>query len=107
MGFGAGDLDQRVSLQRAERVRDGAGGASTSWSSYATVWAMVRPMTGRERENASREEALTGYLVVIRYRGDVLESDRLLWDDRTLNIRFLKRRGRAAFLEIEAEMGAS
>lgn len=103
--YGAGDLDQRIELQRASRTRTSSGGATPSWATYATVWAQVRPMTGRERENAQRQEAAANYMVVVRYRSDLLESDRIKWGDRYLNVRFMKREGRIPFLEIEAELG--
>lgn len=108
MAYQAGQLDQRISLQRKSRVRDGAGGATETWTEYAEVYAMVRPMTGRERQNAERAEALSDYVVVIRYRSGILPSDRIEWRGRKLNIRFIRNQGpRTSWLEIEAEMGAS
>lgn len=105
--YRVGELDQRIQLQRRTRTRDGAGGSSSSWAAYATVDALVRPMSGRERENAARVEATAGYLVVIRYRPDVVEGDRVYWEaqGRYLNISFAKIRRRAWALEIEAELG--
>lgn len=108
MNYHAGQLDQRISLQRRTMTRDGGGGADESWSTYATVSAMVRPMTGREREVAMREEARADYLVVLRYRNDILETDRILWRGRYLDIHFPKDLGpRTAWLELECEKGAS
>lgn len=101
-----GQLDQRVELQRVTLARAGGGGQDETWATYATVWAHVRPMSGRERQQAMRNDAISDYLVVIRYRAGVLEADRIVWRDRTLNIRFLKYQGpRESFLEIEAELG--
>lgn len=108
MAYEIGELDQRIALQRRTRTRDDAGGATTTWTTYATVWALVRPLSGRERERLMREEATANYLVVIRERDDVLPSDRIQWRSRELNIRFIKSRGaRAMYLEIEAELGAA
>lgn len=102
----SGELDERVSLQRLTPKRDGAGGATETWAEYAEVWAKVRPMTGRERENAARTEALSDYVVKIRYRADVRAADRIVWRDRELNVRFMKDRGpRELYLELEAQMG--
>jgi SPP1 family predicted phage head-tail adaptor len=104
----AGALDQRIELKRKTRTPDGSGGATTTTPTYATVWANVRPMTGRERERSQRAEASSDYVITIRNRADMLESDLITWRGRTLNIRFIKNQGpRFAFLEIEAELGAA
>lgn len=107
MDYQAGDLDQRISLQRRTTTRDGAGGAETTWTEYDEVWAMVKPMTGRERQNAMRAEATSDHLVVIRYRDDVKENDRAVWRGRSMNIRFINNKRREAFMTIEAELGAA
>lgn len=108
MSYHLAELDQRVAFQSRTAVRDGAGGVTDTWSTYATVWAMVRPMSGRERQNAQRPEATSDYLVVIRLRDDVFEGHRIVWRGRHLNIRFVKERGpRHNFLEIEAEKGVT
>lgn len=108
MTYAIGELNERISLQRKTRTGDGAGGAAASWSEYAEVWALVRPMSGRERENAGREEGVRLYLVVMRHRDDVRDGDRVEWRGRHLNIRFPKDRGpRSHWLELEAEMGAA
>ena len=103
-----GQLDQRISLQHRTLTDDGAGGATEAWTEYAEVWASVRPMTGRERENAMRNEATSNYVVTVRYRSDILERDRIVWRSKELNIRFIKNAGpRPPFLDLEVEMGVS
>ena len=47
MNYSAGDLDQRITIEKKSMARDGAGGATATWSTRATVWAKVEPMTGR------------------------------------------------------------
>lgn len=107
MAFRTGELTERVKLFHKTRTPDGVGGAVVAWEQYAELWALVRPMSGREREQAMRQEASSLYLVVIRNRADVLDADTIEWQGRNLNIRFSKGRGtRAPFLEIEAELGA-
>lgn len=103
-----GELNQRVTLESKARTRDGVGGASVAWSSYATVSALVRPLSGREREHAGRREATADYLVVIRNRTDLVEAHRIGWAGRKLNIVFIRSRGsRTQFLEVEVVLGGS
>lgn len=103
-----GQLDERITFKRKTLTRDGMGGASETWAAVSdgTMWAKLRPLTGRERTEADRTEAKADYLVTIRYRADLLASDRIEWRDRQLNIRLIRDAGpRAQFLEIEAELG--
>lgn len=103
-----GQIDQRISLQRSSDVDDGAGGSVATWTEYAEVWAHVVPLSGREREQQQRAEATSNYLVVIRYRSDVVEGHKIRWRGRELNVRFVRSEGpRTSWLEIEAEMGAA
>lgn len=108
MGYNLGALNQRVTIESQSTVPDGAGGATGTWSTLDTVWAMVRPLRGDERENAQRREGTGDYLVVMRNRDDVLPKYRLGWRSRKLNITFIRARGpRTEFLEIEARIGGS
>lgn len=102
----AGELDQRISLQRLTLTPDGVGGSTEAWEEYAAVWARVRPQRGRERQESERQEATREYRVKIRHRSDVLEADRIVWRERQLNIRVLHDKGpRELYLEIDAELG--
>lgn len=108
MAYHTGELTERVTFKREVRVDDGMGGSRSEWQDIATRWALVRPMSGRERLAADKVEANANYLIVVRAPCDVQENDIAVWKDRELNVRFVKRRGtRALFLEIEAEMGVA
>lgn len=108
MAYHTGELTERVTFKREVRVDDGMGGSRSEWQDIATRWALVRPMSGRERLAADKVEASANYLIVVRAPLDVQEADIAIWQGQQLNIRFVKRRGtRALFLEIEAEMGVA
>ena len=104
----AGSLDQRVTFKREVRTPDGMGGATVEWQDIATLWAMVRPMTGRERERTNRVDAEMMYVIKIRNREDLTEKDIAEWRGRTLNLRAVKYAGpREMYLEIDAELGVA
>jgi SPP1 family predicted phage head-tail adaptor len=103
--YRAADLDQRVTFRREITTPDGMGGADHSFVDIVTVWAHVRPLSGREREQAQRLNAEADYLIVIRDRDDVDETDVAVWDGSTFNIRFARNRARSRWLEIEAARG--
>ena len=107
MTYHARELDQRIAIEREVGVSDGQGGSTLSWQLVATVWALVRPMSGRERERAASVNAEANYLIVIRYRSDIDEKDTVVWRGRRFNLRFVKDRARSRFLELHAERGVA
>lgn len=103
-----GQLDQKIGLRSQSLTSDGAGGATVVWTEYASVWAQVEPMSGREREAAQRTEAAAMYVVTIRHRTDVKEGHVVRWGTRDLNVRFVRQAsGRALYLALECEIGAA
>lgn len=108
MPYQIGELDQLVIIRREVRTPDGMGGSRLEWQDVDEVWALVRPMSGRERLAAGRVEASANYLVVVYAGTTVLANDIIVWNGIELNVRFPKNRGsRSLFLEIEAEMGVA
>jgi SPP1 family predicted phage head-tail adaptor len=105
--YKAGELDQRVAFLRESKTDDGMGGSIVSWTEIVEVWAKVRPMSGTEREHSDRLNAQANYLIVIRYRSDITESDVAEWKGQRFNIRFSKDEPRSTFLALEAELGVA
>ena len=104
---GLGELTELVTFGSLTPTADGAGGFTEAENLYAAdVWAHVRPLGGRESQQSERQEAESTYLVVVRYRTDVLEGHFVRWGGRDLNVTFVRNRGvRQHFLEIECVLG--
>lgn len=83
---GGGKLDQRVTLQSAQRVRDGAGASADSWADVVTVWARVQPLRGREYFAADQMQEAVDYRVTLRWRPGIERTMRVLWRDEALDI---------------------
>lgn len=108
MRWQPGELDQRIVIQRETLADDGMGGQTVSLSTLATVWAKVMARSGREREYQDRLNAESAYTFVIRWRSDIRESDRIVWDGVTYNIRAIAQDGgRKLYLELDCERGAA
>ena len=107
--YRVGELDKLISVQREVRTSDGMGGDTvTPTTVVADLWAHVRPKSGKETGAQGGVEARAVYLFVIRNRSDLKESDRLVWDGQTYNIRAILSRGaRSMYLEIDAERGVT
>lgn len=85
----AGDLRDRVVIQKRDTTADTKGGRATSWVDLVTesdqsdrqtrLPAKVRPLSTSERLQAASIGALLQYEVTLRYRLDVTEKMRALW----------------------------
>lgn len=107
----AGSLNQRITFQAKTQTPDGIGGLETGWAnipSFATVWAAVKVMGGREAIDAARLGATSMYLFTIRNRTDIDELCRIVWKGSNFNIVQIKREGEHPLnLTIMAERGTS
>ena len=106
-----GQMDQRITLQRATETDNVLGGSDVTWGDLAsnpTVWAHVRPLGGREAMIADGVSAEQKHLFTLRNRSDITEADRIVWLGAPFNIRRIEREGtRAKYLSIEAERGVA
>jgi SPP1 family predicted phage head-tail adaptor len=81
-----GELRHRVSMQSSTESADAYGQDVRTWSTYATVWAMVEMSPGSEIQLGLSQQALAPYRVTIRYRGDVLPSHRIVYGAKILEV---------------------
>lgn len=106
--YSIGELDQRITITRSVNAADGQGGYTSTDSEVDTVWAHVRPLSLSERLHAGALEAAQSYLVVVRYRSDLRDSDMIDWAGLRLNIKGISNGGgRALYTEIQAERGVA
>lgn len=84
----AGTLRHRVTIQQNTPTQDAFGEPIESWSTYATVWAAVEPLTGNERfvPVGAQVQATVSTRIRIRYRDGVTNQMRVLWGSRIYRI---------------------
>lgn len=75
-----------MALQSSTPTRNGFGEAVDVWSTYATVWAEITPMSGREYVLAKQRDADLTTRIRIRHRSDVLARHRVLFGARVFDI---------------------
>ena len=104
----AGKLRHSIAFERETRTADGGGGSTIVWAKIAAVSAFVKPMSGSESVQAQRLDARITHRVFIRYRNDLLTSDRINFGGRLMQIRALiNLEERNKWLEIHAEEGVA
>lgn len=100
----AGQLDQRVTLQTATVTRDAVGGPSESWADTVTVWARVRPLSGKQIAQAQQVSADVSTAVEIRWRAGITAAMRLKFaDNRTAKVHWVEDYRREGRLVIVCE----
>lgn len=72
-----GQLRTALTLEQASEAPDGQGGFVVTWSTVATLWAMVEPMSGRGTVFAERADTLSTHRIWVRWRTDVMRGMRL------------------------------
>ena len=81
-----GSRRHRLAIQANTPTRDAVGGQTDAYATYATVWGSLRPMRGLELVNAQQNYEEVTMKAVIRYRSDIVPSDRIVFETRTLEI---------------------
>ncbi len=101
-----GERRQRVVFQQATITQDAAGEPDKTWTTIATQWALVAPLRGRERQNASETMAEVTTRIVTRNNSTVSAlspGDRATWSGHTYDIKaVIARDHRRSELEILA-----
>lgn len=82
----AGKLRQRVSLQSVAWNRNTYAEPVATWTTYATRWAEVLDLSGRELQQAQQVNAEVSVGVNIRWMDGVEPSHRVIFGSRTLEI---------------------
>lgn len=82
-----GKLRHRVTIQVNTPTQDATTGVVTDvWTTFATVWASVEPLSAREFIAAANTSSQVVARVVIRYLAGVVPSMRIVHGSRTYNI---------------------
>jgi SPP1 family predicted phage head-tail adaptor len=101
----AGDLDRRITIQRASFALNAFNEPLATWLDIATVWAAARHVTDVEQFRAHEIGAEVTARFTIRYSSEVADlgpADRLAFEGREYNITGVRELGRREWLEIRA-----
>jgi len=97
----AGSLTNRIVIEQATETRNAVGEVSLSWSTFATVWADVSALSGREAERYGQIVGFTGHKVTIRALAGVKPAMRILYaGSRTLEIGAINEYERIRYMEL-------
>lgn len=83
----AGQLRQRVTIQRKVVTRDAYGEEDFTWANVATVWAAIEPARGRDFLQATSEQVTYDTLIRARYGANVDAENRITWNGQAYDVR--------------------
>lgn len=92
----AGDLNRRIIIQSATTTQDANGEPVQSWSTFATVWAKVTDISGREFVLSGGVQNEVQTKILIRYLFGVLPAMRIVDGSRTYTVEAVLEQGNRA-----------
>ena len=87
----AGTLRRRLVIQSRSTSQDTAGEAVATWTTVATVWADIAPISGRELVTAQAISAEISHQITLRYQAALANTKamagmRAVYGGRNFNI---------------------
>lgn len=101
----AGDLDRRITIERAALTANEFNEPIATWSEYATIWANRKDASAAESYRAQEVGAQITTRFTVRWSTDVADvgpKDRLASEGRSFEIVSAREIGRQQWLEIDA-----
>jgi SPP1 family predicted phage head-tail adaptor len=83
----SGKLKHRVTIQIPGNARNSYGEITESYTTFATVWASVQPLSGREYFNSQQEHSEVSTRIRIRYLYGVVPKMRVIMGSKTYLIK--------------------
>lgn len=77
----AGKLIHRIQIQEPSDSRDAHGGITRTWSTVATVWGRIEPLSGRELFEAQKVESQARVKISLRPYSALTTKHRLIWTE--------------------------
>ena len=102
-------LNRIVSIEKPTIARDNFGSELRKWIELAEVWANVRPAGAEERfrQDSNKEQALRRAKMRIRWRDDVYEVYRVIYDGLIWDIEGIEEIGFRRELELSISADVS
>ncbi len=103
-----GELRQRIVIQTLSTAPDDQGGSTETWTTFATVWAKIEPVSSRERYYSEQIQYQRSHKITMRYLAGVTNTMRISFDSRTFQIKGTRRLDERRFwmaVDVEENQG--
>ena len=102
-----GQLKTRLVIQRPVETPDDQGVVVRTWTTFATVWAQVTPLSARRGVEADSDGATQSYRIVLRSNFSFTLQHRFSDGARIYRIVAIRDRDDRRFIEIDADVRVS
>lgn len=99
-----GQLKTRLVIQQPVETPDDQGGVVRTWTTFATVWAQVKPLAARRDVEADADGATQSYRIVLRSHLSLTLQHRFSDGTRIFRIVAIRDRDDRRFIEIDSEV---
>lgn len=82
----AGQLNRPVIIQTRGVSKNEVGENVAGWQDFVTVWAKCQPLRGQEYLAAGQMQQTTDVRFRMRYRSDITQSMRVVWNGTPYDI---------------------
>ena len=95
-------MDQLAVVQTPTESANAIGEPILTWSTFATRWIAILPLSGNEQITALANEGNVTHRIRMRYTAGIKPKMRLVSEDRTFEIMSVVERGRREEHELMA-----
>ena len=85
-----GMLRHQVALQKPTNTTDAGGGATKSYTTLATLWASIKPVSGSEKYRQGQVQETATHQITVRFRSDIGTNYRIVYESRNFNIKHIR-----------------
>ena len=86
----SGDLRHRIDFQERNETKGAQGGITPSWTTVASRWAEIIPLTGKELVDAQQIKSTISHMVRLRYFPLLTTKLRILFKTRVFGIEHVR-----------------
>jgi SPP1 family predicted phage head-tail adaptor len=90
----SGDMDRLATLQSPADSTNSIGEPVLTWSTFATRWIALLPLSGNESINAMANQGVVTHRIRMRYTSGLKPKMRVVAEGRTFEIMSAVERGR-------------
>jgi len=100
-------LNELVTFYRKGTSQDSYGTIVDTRTKITDAYAMVRPISGSERNAGDQTEGNANYRFHILQRSDLSEANVIVWNGTDYNIRYIADLPKSRYIYIDAERGVA